>query len=114
MYNVNNLNFKTRGAALNMFFCVRVVQAEADSIDTLEKYRGKCEPTFLFYGVCVWYILYLPACIVNACFHAVLPLYNIFFLKLFKFISCLFLFTLYPVYYICIEFVLFLSLLTWT
>ncbi|XP_068602636.1 thioredoxin domain-containing protein 6 [Brachionichthys hirsutus] len=24
--------------------------AEADSIDTLEKYRGKCEPTFLFYG----------------------------------------------------------------
>ncbi|KAF3843101.1 hypothetical protein F7725_001950 [Dissostichus mawsoni] len=27
-----------------------VVQAEADSIDTLEKYRGKCEPTFLFYG----------------------------------------------------------------
>ncbi|XP_046902971.1 thioredoxin domain-containing protein 6 [Hypomesus transpacificus] len=24
--------------------------AEADSIDTLERYRGKCEPTFLFYG----------------------------------------------------------------
>ncbi|XP_041807216.1 thioredoxin domain-containing protein 6 [Chelmon rostratus] len=24
--------------------------AEADSIDTLEKYRGKCEPTFLFFG----------------------------------------------------------------
>ncbi|KAM9851198.1 thioredoxin domain-containing protein 6 [Aulostomus maculatus] len=24
--------------------------AEADSIDVLEKYRGKCEPTFLFYG----------------------------------------------------------------
>uniref|UniRef100_A0A673CHJ2 Nucleoside diphosphate kinase B n=1 Tax=Sphaeramia orbicularis TaxID=375764 RepID=A0A673CHJ2_9TELE len=24
--------------------------AEADNIDTLEKYRGKCEPTFLFYG----------------------------------------------------------------
>ncbi|XP_045909726.1 thioredoxin domain-containing protein 6 isoform X2 [Micropterus dolomieu] len=27
--------------------------AEADSIDALEKYRGKCEPTFLFYGVSV-------------------------------------------------------------
>lgn len=26
-------------------------QAEADSIDALENYRGKCEPTFLFYGV---------------------------------------------------------------
>ncbi|XP_025759882.1 thioredoxin domain-containing protein 3 homolog isoform X5 [Oreochromis niloticus] len=26
------------------------VQAEADSIDVLERYRGKCEPTFLFYG----------------------------------------------------------------
>ncbi|XP_058045111.1 thioredoxin domain-containing protein 6-like [Ahaetulla prasina] len=25
-------------------------QAEVDSIDALEKYRGKCEPTFLFYG----------------------------------------------------------------
>ncbi|KAM4731281.1 thioredoxin domain-containing protein 6-like [Anableps anableps] len=25
--------------------------AEADSIDALEKYRGKCEPTFLFFGV---------------------------------------------------------------
>ncbi|KAJ6669163.1 hypothetical protein lerEdw1_007972 [Lerista edwardsae] len=24
--------------------------AEVDSIDSLEKYRGKCEPTFLFYG----------------------------------------------------------------
>ncbi|XP_072336846.1 thioredoxin domain-containing protein 6 isoform X2 [Scyliorhinus torazame] len=24
--------------------------AEADLIDTLQKYRGKCEPTFLFYG----------------------------------------------------------------
>uniref|UniRef100_A0A8C6UTJ0 Nucleoside diphosphate kinase B n=1 Tax=Neogobius melanostomus TaxID=47308 RepID=A0A8C6UTJ0_9GOBI len=24
--------------------------AEADSIDSLERYRGKCEPTFLFYG----------------------------------------------------------------
>ncbi|KAM3607555.1 uncharacterized protein V6R79_009584 [Siganus canaliculatus] len=24
--------------------------AEADSIDALEKYRGRCEPTFLFYG----------------------------------------------------------------
>uniref|UniRef100_A0A7N8XGR9 Nucleoside diphosphate kinase B n=1 Tax=Mastacembelus armatus TaxID=205130 RepID=A0A7N8XGR9_9TELE len=24
--------------------------AETDSIDALEKYRGKCEPTFLFYG----------------------------------------------------------------
>ncbi|KAI3355767.1 hypothetical protein L3Q82_004336 [Scortum barcoo] len=24
--------------------------AEADGIDALEKYRGKCEPTFLFYG----------------------------------------------------------------
>uniref|UniRef100_A0A3Q2UVT5 Nucleoside diphosphate kinase B n=1 Tax=Haplochromis burtoni TaxID=8153 RepID=A0A3Q2UVT5_HAPBU len=24
--------------------------AEADSIDVLERYRGKCEPTFLFYG----------------------------------------------------------------
>uniref|UniRef100_A0A8C3AMN3 Nucleoside diphosphate kinase B n=1 Tax=Cyclopterus lumpus TaxID=8103 RepID=A0A8C3AMN3_CYCLU len=24
--------------------------AEADSIDALERYRGKCEPTFLFYG----------------------------------------------------------------
>ncbi|XP_072253270.1 thioredoxin domain-containing protein 6 [Leuresthes tenuis] len=24
--------------------------AEVDSIDTLERYRGKCEPTFLFYG----------------------------------------------------------------
>ncbi|MEE6519109.1 hypothetical protein FKM82_030587, partial [Ascaphus truei] len=22
--------------------------AEADSVDSLEKYRGKCEPTFLF------------------------------------------------------------------
>ncbi|XP_050996575.1 thioredoxin domain-containing protein 6 [Acomys russatus] len=25
--------------------------AEADSLDVLEKYRGKCEPTFLFYAV---------------------------------------------------------------
>lgn len=33
--------------------CVCVVQAEADSVDALEKYRGKCEPTFLFYGVCM-------------------------------------------------------------
>ncbi|NXX54317.1 TXND6 protein, partial [Scopus umbretta] len=24
--------------------------AEVDSIDALEKYRGKCEPVFLFYG----------------------------------------------------------------
>ncbi|XP_037542074.1 thioredoxin domain-containing protein 6 [Nematolebias whitei] len=24
--------------------------AEADSVDALERYRGKCEPTFLFYG----------------------------------------------------------------
>ncbi|XP_048361514.1 thioredoxin domain-containing protein 6 [Sphaerodactylus townsendi] len=24
--------------------------AEADSVDALEKYRGKCEPTFLFYA----------------------------------------------------------------
>ncbi|MEQ2209970.1 thioredoxin domain-containing protein 6 [Xenoophorus captivus] len=24
--------------------------AEADNIDALEKYRGKCEPTFLFFG----------------------------------------------------------------
>ncbi|KAK9401030.1 thioredoxin domain-containing protein 6-like [Crotalus adamanteus] len=24
--------------------------AEVDSIDALEKYRGKCQPTFLFYG----------------------------------------------------------------
>lgn len=32
--------------------CV-VTQAEADSIDALENYRGKCEPTFLFYGVSV-------------------------------------------------------------
>ena len=31
--------------------CVCVGQAEADSIDALERYRGKCEPTFLFYGV---------------------------------------------------------------
>lgn len=34
--------------------CVCVVQADADSIDALEKYRGKCEPTFLFYGVCMF------------------------------------------------------------
>ncbi|KAM7107353.1 thioredoxin domain-containing protein 6-like [Ciconia boyciana] len=26
-----------------------VLQAEVDSIDALEKYRGKCEPVFLFY-----------------------------------------------------------------
>lgn len=25
-------------------------QAEADSIDALEKYRGKCEPCFLFFA----------------------------------------------------------------
>uniref|UniRef100_A0A3B4ACD0 Nucleoside diphosphate kinase B n=1 Tax=Periophthalmus magnuspinnatus TaxID=409849 RepID=A0A3B4ACD0_9GOBI len=25
--------------------------AEADSIDALERYRGKCEPTFLFYAI---------------------------------------------------------------
>ncbi|XP_053168769.1 thioredoxin domain-containing protein 6 isoform X2 [Hemicordylus capensis] len=25
--------------------------AEVDSIDALEKYRGKCEPTFLFYAI---------------------------------------------------------------
>lgn len=35
-----------------------VVQAEADGIDALERYRGKCEPTFLFYGVSV-YLLYV-------------------------------------------------------
>uniref|UniRef100_A0A8C0HB93 Thioredoxin domain-containing protein n=1 Tax=Chelonoidis abingdonii TaxID=106734 RepID=A0A8C0HB93_CHEAB len=26
--------------------------AEVDSIDALENYRGKCEPTFLFYAQC--------------------------------------------------------------
>uniref|UniRef100_A0A1A7XVV8 Nucleoside diphosphate kinase B n=1 Tax=Iconisemion striatum TaxID=60296 RepID=A0A1A7XVV8_9TELE len=31
-----------------MCLCVR--QAEADNIDALGRYRGKCEPTFLFYG----------------------------------------------------------------
>nr|XP_004555507.1 thioredoxin domain-containing protein 3 homolog isoform X2 [Maylandia zebra] len=34
---------------LHFATCV-LVQAEADSIDVLERYRGKCEPTFLFYG----------------------------------------------------------------
>lgn len=33
-----------------MCVCVSI-QAEADGIDALERYRGKCEPTFLFYGV---------------------------------------------------------------
>jgi len=27
------------------------LQAKADSIDSLERYRGKCEPCFLFYAV---------------------------------------------------------------
>lgn len=27
------------------------LQAEADRLGVLEKYRGKCEPTFLFYAV---------------------------------------------------------------
>lgn len=31
--------------------CLIITQAEADGIDALEKYRGKCEPTFLFYAV---------------------------------------------------------------
>ncbi|XP_030283333.1 thioredoxin domain-containing protein 3 homolog [Sparus aurata] len=29
---------------------LHLATAEADSIEALEKYRGKCEPTFLFYG----------------------------------------------------------------
>lgn len=43
-----------REGPLKLCVCVCVlVQAEADSIDVLERYRGKCEPTFLFYGVSV-------------------------------------------------------------
>ncbi|XP_067891978.1 thioredoxin domain-containing protein 6 [Heterodontus francisci] len=30
--------------------CLHFSLAETDSIDSLQKYRGKCEPTFLFYG----------------------------------------------------------------
>ncbi|XP_056285639.1 thioredoxin domain-containing protein 6 isoform X4 [Pseudoliparis swirei] len=29
--------------------------AEADTIDALDRYRGKCEPTFLFYGTCFFF-----------------------------------------------------------
>uniref|UniRef100_A0A670JC35 Thioredoxin domain-containing protein n=1 Tax=Podarcis muralis TaxID=64176 RepID=A0A670JC35_PODMU len=29
---------------------LRFAVAEVDSVDALEKYRGKCEPTFLFYA----------------------------------------------------------------
>lgn len=41
----------------NLYLCA--LQAEADSIDALERYRGKCEPTFLFYGVsvCLVYVV---------------------------------------------------------
>jgi len=29
------------------------LQAKADAIESLERYRGKCEPCFLFYAVSV-------------------------------------------------------------
>uniref|UniRef100_G3TX99 NME/NM23 family member 9 n=1 Tax=Loxodonta africana TaxID=9785 RepID=G3TX99_LOXAF len=31
--------------------CLHFALAEADCLDVLEKYRGKCEPTFLFYAI---------------------------------------------------------------
>uniref|UniRef100_A0A8D3AEQ3 Nucleoside diphosphate kinase B n=1 Tax=Scophthalmus maximus TaxID=52904 RepID=A0A8D3AEQ3_SCOMX len=42
---------------------LHLATAEADIINALEKYRGKCEPTFLFYGVsvCVFTSLKLPS-----------------------------------------------------
>ena len=40
-------------ACVCMCVCVCALQAEADSMEALEKYRGRCEPTFLFFGVCV-------------------------------------------------------------
>jgi len=30
------------------------MQAKADSIESLERYRGKCEPCFLFYAVSIF------------------------------------------------------------
>ena len=30
-----------------------IFQAKADTVDALEKYRGRCEPCFLFFAVSV-------------------------------------------------------------
>lgn len=49
---MKNLKFSEKDLWNCVCECV-LVQAEADSIDVLERYRGKCEPTFLFYGVSV-------------------------------------------------------------
>uniref|UniRef100_A0A8D0EB20 Thioredoxin domain-containing protein n=1 Tax=Salvator merianae TaxID=96440 RepID=A0A8D0EB20_SALMN len=46
---VVNLFRKIRNELCNDL--LRFAVAEADSIDSLEKYRGKCEPTFLFFAV---------------------------------------------------------------
>ena len=36
---------------LYVIFFVVLLQAKADTIEALEKYRGRCEPCFLFFAV---------------------------------------------------------------